>query len=471
MIASRMISAALGALAFFASRASSQNVDRSKRPNVGAPPTFKFPKVETHTLANGLRLIVVEDHALPLVSTRIVVGADSTLDPVGKEGLYAITVGALRAGTTSMSPDQLADAFADVGTTVAPTGFTTTTPAFARALALAGDMLVHPLFDQAGIDRRKAAHAATARRLAQTPFTLPRHLFYAELFGASDPYVRSLVPTEASVGGITRDEVLRFYDEHIRPNTTTVVIVGDVNDATARKEVTRVFGGWRSRPGPTSKESAAATATRPTTIYLCDVPGTQAYLYVGSAGPMLSPDFYALDLAAAISGARMQQTLREKRSFMYSGNAGLVSRRPSAPSAYVGSTSLNAAKADSALVEWLSLLKGLGDTRGVTAQELDAIRRNRIGALPARIDGPDSLAARVVEMVRDGLPLDFYDTYAARVASVTGAEVAAAASKYIDTKHLVIVATGDRAILEPALRAANIAPVIVVDPNGKPIEP
>ena len=472
MIASRMISVALGALAFFASRASSQHIDRSKRPNVGAPPTFKFPKVETHTLANGLRLIVVEDHALPLVSTRIVVGADSTLDPVGKEGLYAITVGALREGTTSMSPDQLADAFADVGTTVAPTGFTTTTSAFAPALALAGDMLVHPLFDQAGIDRRKAAHAATARRVAQTPFTLPRHLFYAELFGASDPYVRSLVPTQASVGGITRGEVLRFYDEHIRPNTTTVVIVGDVNDATALKEVTRVFGGWRSRPGSTSQESVAATATRPTTIYLCDVPGTQAYLYVGSAGPpRLSPDFYALDLAAAISGLRMQQTLREKRSFMYSGNAGLVSRRPSAPSAYVGSTSLNAAKADSALVEWLSLLKGLSDARGVSAQELDAIRRNRIGALPARIDGPDSLAARVVEMVRDGLPLDFYDTYAARVVSVTGAEVAAAASKYIDTKHLVIVATGDRAILEPALRAANIAPVIVVDPNGKPIEP
>jgi zinc protease len=466
-----MISVALGALAFFASRASSQDVDRSKRPHVGAPPTFKFPKVETHTLANGLRLIVVEDHALPLVSTRIVVGADSTLDPVGKEGLYAITVGALREGTTSMSPEQLADAFADVGTTVAPTGFTTTTPAFARALALAGDMLVHPRFDQAGIDRRKAAHAATARRIAQTPFTLPRHLFYAELFGASDPYVRSLVPTEASVGGITRDEVLRFYDERIRPNTTTVVIVGDVNDATALKEVTRVFGGWRSRPAPTSRESAAATTTRPTTIYLCDVPGTQAYLYVGSAGPpRMSPDFYALDLAAAISGARMQETLREKRSFMYSGNAGLVSRRPSAPSAYVGSTSLNAAKADSALVEWLSLLRGLGDVRGVAPQELDAVRRNRIGALPARIDGPDSLAARVVEMVRDGLPLDFYDTYASRVAGVTGMEIAAAASKYIDVEHLVIVVTGDRAILEPALRAANIAPVIVVDPNGRPIE-
>jgi zinc protease len=471
-MASRMISSlALGAVAFFASRASSQDIDRSKRPNVAAPPTFKFPKAETHALANGLRLIVVEDHALPLVSTRVVLGADSTVDPVGKEGLYTITVGALREGTTSMSPDQLADAFADVGTTVSPTGFTTTTSAFARALALAADMLMHPLFDQAGIDRRKAAHAATARRVAQTPFTLPRHLFYAELFGASDPYVRSLVPTEASVGSITRDDVVHFYDEHIRPNTTTIVIVGDVNDAAALREVTRVFGGWRSRPASTSHESAAAIATRPTTIYLCDVPGTQAYLYVGSAGPpRLSPDFYALDLAAAISGARMQQTLREKRSFMYSGNAGVVFRRPSASSAYVGSTSLNAAKVDSALVEWLSLLKGLGDDRGVTPQDLEAIRRNRIGALPARIDGPDSLAARLVEMVRDALPLDFYDTYAARVASVTGTEVAAAASKYVDTEHLVIVVTGDRAILEPALRAANIAPVIVVDPDGKPIE-
>lgn len=472
MIASRVISAfALSALGLFASEASSQSVDRSKRPDAGTSPRFTFPKMETHTLANGLRVILVEDHALPLVSTRIVLGADSTADPVGKEGLYTITIGSLHEGTTSMSPDQLADAFADVGTTVAPTGFTTTSSAFARGLALAGNMLMHPLFDQAGIDRRKATHSATARRVAQTPVTLPRHLFYAELFGANDPYVRSLVPTEGSVTGITRDDVVRFYEEHIRPNTTTLVIVGDVHGAAALAEVTRVFGGWQSRAGSTSTEAAPTMTGRPTTIYLCDVPGTQAYLYVGNAGPSrTSPDFYAMELAAAISGVRMQQTLREKRSFMYSGNAGIVSRRGAAPSAYVGSTSLNAVKADSALAEWLNLLRGLRGEHPATPEELDANRRNRIGALPARIDGPDSLAARVVEMVRDGLPLDFFDQYPARLASVTGSDVAAAASKYINTDHLIIVVTGDRATLEPALRAANLAPIVVVNANGKPIE-
>jgi predicted Zn-dependent peptidase len=103
-------------------------------------------------------------------------------------------------------------------------------------------------------------------------------------------------------------------------------------------------------------------------------------------------------------------------------------------------------------------------------QELDAVRRSRVGALPARIDGPDSLAARVAELVRDRLPLDYFDQYAARMANVAAPDVAAAASKYIDLDHLVIVVTGDRATIEPALRAANIAPVVVVDANGKPID-
>jgi zinc protease len=463
--------AVIGALVAWSTAVSSQNIDRSKRPAIAPPPVFKFPKTKTHTFANGLRLVVVEDHALSLVATRIVLGVDSTADPPGKEGLYAVTIGALREGTTSMTPDQLGDAFTDVGTTVAPTGFTTTTSGFPRGLALAGDMLMHPLLDQAGVDRRKATQAASARRVAQTPITVPRHLFYAALYGANDPYVRSLVPTEASVAAITREDVTRFYNQHIGPNTTTIVLAGDVRDEVALAEVTRVFGGWQRQSVPAQSDSSMSPTQRPTTIYLHDIPGTQAYLYLGNAGPArTSLDFYPVETAAAVSGMRMQQALRETRSFMYSGNAGMIWRRTPAPSAYVGSTSVNAAKVDSALVEWLSLLRGLRGDRPATMPELDAVRRSRVGALPARIDGPDSLAARVVEMVRDGLQLDYFDQYATRMASVTATDVAAAASKYVDLEHLIVVVTGDRATIEPALRAANIAPVVVVDANGKPID-
>jgi len=466
-----LVVTAMVALALPVIAAGSQNVDRSVRPPAAPPPKFKFPKIETHTLANGVRVIVVENHALPLVAVRILFGADSTADPPGKEGLYAVTLGALREGTASMSSDQLADAFADVGATVAPTGFTTTTQGFARGLELAGEMVMHPLLDQAGIDRRKAAQSALARRVAQTPITLPRHLFYSTLYGANDPYVRSLVPTDASIAAITRDDVARFYEQYVRPNTTVVVLVGDLRTGSALAAVARVFGGWHAPAASTQSDVAPAPAARPTTIYLCDVPGARAYLYVGNLGPpRSSPDVYAVETAAGVSGIRMQQSLRENRSFIYSGTAGMVWRRDPELSAYVGSTSVNPGKVDSALVEWLSLLRGLRGDRPATGQELDAVRRNRVGALPARIDGPDSLAARVAELVRGRLPLDYFDQYAVRMASVAPADVAAAAAKYIDLEHLIIVVTGDRATIEPALRAAKIAPVVIVDPNGKPID-
>src|SRR5204863_9395106 len=130
-------------------------------------------------------------------------------------------------------------------------------------------------------------------------------------------------------------------------------------------------------------------------------PGTRAYLSVGNAGrPRASADVTALETAATIAGSRMQQALRDKRSFMYSGHAGMVWRPAPSASAYVGSTSVNAAKVDSALVEWLSLLRGLRGDRPATSQELDAVRRSRVAGLSARIDGPDSVAARVAEVVR-----------------------------------------------------------------------
>jgi len=339
------------AAVLFATTTSAQNIDRAKRPSIPPQPSFKFPKIESQTLANGLRVIVVEDHALPLVATRIVLGVDSTADPSGKEGLYSVTLGALREGTTTMTAEQLAEAFADAGTAVAATGFTTTTPAFERALALAGDLLMHPLLDQAAVERRKEIQAALARRAAQAPSALPRHLFYAELYGVGDAWVWSMAPSEASIGAITLGDVRRFYEQHVGPGTTTIVLAGDVDVAAAVRTVTRVFGTWQSRTMSPSPDTASAQQTRPTTIYLADVPGTQAYLYVGDAGPeRTSIDVHAVETAATISGIRMQQALRDNRSFMYSGNAGMIWRRASSPSAYVGSTSVNAAKVDSALV-------------------------------------------------------------------------------------------------------------------------
>jgi zinc protease len=329
------------------------------------------------------------------------------------------------------------------------------------------------MLDEAGIQRRKTLQAAAARRLVQTRATVPRRLFYARLYGADDPFVRSLLPGETGIASIAREDVARFHRDNFQPRTTTVIVVGDVTEEQATSAVTRVFQSWTAPNATvTARPTSDSAATRgQTSIYLHDVPGTQAYVYVGTRGPTrTSADFYAVETMGAISGTRMQQSLRDRRSLMYSGNSGVIWRHVPRLSAFVGSSVVNATKVDSAIVEWLSLLRGLRGERPVTSQELEAARRSRVDPLPARIDGADSLAARIADMVRDDVPLDFFDRYAGGMSNVSASDVTAAASKYIDLDHLIIVVTGDRSVIEPALRAANIASVVLVDANGKPID-
>ena len=460
---------AVAAFAFMSTGASAQSVDRARRPAVPAARAFEFPKVPMPSLlSNGLSVYVVEDHSVPVVSVRVVTAADSTFDPAGKEGLYAVTLGALTEGTAARSAEQLAAAVADIGTRVTPAGFTTTTAIFPRALGLMVDMLARPRLDDSAIERRKALQSAAVRRLAQAPVTAPRHLFYAMLYGADDPYVRSLVPTESSIGSITTSDVAGFYASQLRPERTSIVIAGDVKPAEAVREARRAFEPWPGNRAALPAPPSWRTPARPTTIYLYDVPGAQAYVYVGAAGPpRTSPESYAADVMSAIALVRFQQALRDKRSFMYSGAMGITWRRGPRPSAFVGSTVVAANRVDSALVDWLGMLRGLRGARPISAAELAAAQRSRIGALAARSDGADSLSARLADIVRDGLPVWYWDRYAARVSALTADDVTAAAARVIDMEHLVIAVAGDRSVIEPALRAANIAPVVLVDANGR----
>jgi predicted Zn-dependent peptidase len=217
---------------------------------------------------------------------------------------------------------------------------------------------------------------------------------------------------------------------------------------------------------------SASDPPLPTHIYVRDVPGAgeQAYLYVGELGPSrIDPEAVATEAFAAVASARLQETLREKRSFIYSSTTGITWRRAHAEGGgtFVGSTTVSAQKVDSALTEWLRILRELRTTHPPTEGELDAVRRSRVGALAARIDGPDSIVTRLAEMAREDLPLDYSDRYATQMSSVTLADLTAAAVRHADLDHLVIVVTGNAHVLEPILRAAKLAPVTVVSaPRG-----
>ncbi len=448
--------------------AAGQALDRARRPVAPPAPVFHFPKQYSQTLPNGLRVVVVESHALPLVAVRAVVGVDSLEDPSGKQGLYDITADMLREGTASMSAEQIADSVASLGNDVAPFRFTTITPNFGRSLALMAAMLARPAFPAGALERVKATLTTAEQRQLQSPATFPRRLLFEKLLGADHPIARSVVSAPSEIASITRDDIVQFYNSYFRPNNTTLVVVGDVQPARAIAAVRAAFGGWARGAVPRIHVPAPPRAA-PTTIYLIDRPNApQTLTFVGTLGPArTSRDYAALQALAPILGSapasRIPLELRERHSYYYSGTPFAIAWRPAPlPSMLYGSVPIYAAKTDSALVAWIDELRG-ARTRPPTEQEMIRARGFLIGTLPEQIETDDGVADRVAFLAQNHLPADFYDTYARSVAAVTPKDVAAAATRYVDPEHLVIVMAGDRKLLEPRLNALKIGPVVIVE--------
>src|SRR5689334_12787562 len=104
-----------------------QELDRTKQPPSGPPVTLRIPAMQMRSLKNGIQVGVLEQHEIPLVAVRVVVDASPVLDPAGKEGVASLTAAMLSEGTTTRTADQLAEAFADMGSGVTPNGFTSLT--------------------------------------------------------------------------------------------------------------------------------------------------------------------------------------------------------------------------------------------------------------------------------------------------------------------------------------------------------
>lgn len=459
--------------------AGAQALDRSTRPTAPPPPAYVFPAIRSTTLPNGLVVQVVENHALPLVAVRAVIDGGSLLDPPGKDGLFTLDTLVLRDGTASRTGDQLEQAIGELGTPFdaldpnrrfSPTRFTTVTGEFERSLALMGDMLMHPSFPTDAVDRRKATLVSGLQRAEGVASTAGLRIFNARVFGTTHPFAR--VATPASVGAITRDDIAAFHEQNVRPQNLTLIIVGDVSADAVLRAVAKVFGGWKQTGPRVVVNVPAAPPAQPTTIYLYDRPGSpQSTVFVGQAGPVRgAPDAYALELMGALfgggNGSRLTMSLRERRALTYGVVHAPVWRAPNEPSSIMGSSNVDAAKTDSAILVWMGELKDVAGSRPPTDTELSFARSITVGGLATRLETIDAMANRLSLAARDRLAADYYKGYVKHMTDVSTADVVAATARHVDPSNTTIVVVGDRKVIEPGLRAANIAPIVIVDANG-----
>jgi len=451
-------------------------------PGATAPPTLAAPKALTlpamveRTLPNGLRLVIVEQRELPVVDVALVVRSGAEADPKGKAGLATLTANMLDEGAGSYDALGLAEQigylavglFTGASFEQSTVSLHTTRATLDSAMALMADVVLRPTFAQKEFDRLRNDRMTSLLQEADRGPALADRAFNAIVFGEDHPYGRSTNGTREEAETITRDDVVQFWRSWYRPNNATLVIVGDITVAEAVSRATTNFGGWTRGTLPTLAKVAPAPAS-PTTVYIIDKPkAPQTSFRIGAVGVSRSTkDYYPLMVMNTALGAsftsRLNNNLRETKGYTYGAGSSFAMRRE--PGAFTARAEIVAEKTDSALIEFMKELNGIRTT--MPAEELAKTKRYLQLGYAERFESTGDIAAQIAGLVPYGLPLTTLGAFNSGIGAVTAADVQRAATQSLDPSKLAIVVAGDRASIEPALKALKIAPVEVRDAKGR----
>ena len=460
------------------SRLASQVSFPSKPPRPAALRPVGFPPFGETALPNGMTLVVVENHEQPVLSVALSFRAGSVTDPPGKEGLAGLVAEVLTKGTATRTAEQIAAQIEGAGGSLnanADDDFLTVAADVLSdhadlAFELLGDVCRNALYpgDELELARTRSM-SALALELSR-PNSVAGRFFAQEIYG-KHPYGRS--DTEASLKAITRDDVVKFASARLRPGGGLLVVAGDVTLAQARTLALKAFSGWRGASAPPPVSPPAAPPTKAgTNILLVHRPGSvQSNIVVGNTtflptDPAYYPARVALQVLGGGADARLFLILREQKSWTYGSYAGLSQHRGLGywQATFEGRTEV----ADSALRELLHQVDRIS-TEAIPDSELKNAQNFLVGSFPLTIETPRQIASVVTTSRLLGLGNDYIRLYRERLAAVTPSTAKAGAARVIHRTALTIVVVGDAAKLYDRLK--RIAPVRLVDVDGKPLTP
>jgi zinc protease len=468
---------AFAAVAPLAAQGTPTTFDRNTPPPVAAAPTFKVPTWTIDTLSNGVRLVVVEKHELPIVSLSI--HFEGGTNQLGTRlGVSTFLAQMLREGTTTRSADQINDELALLGTNVGfgvgiesgTASFSSLTRSFDRTMDIMMDMMLHSTFPAASLERLRTQALAAYTRSQDVVGTIAAQITPKLLYG-DEPYGK--VTNDADLRAVTRDDVATLAKAFFVPVNATVYVVGDMTRAQAKLRLERAFKVWPAGGQKLTPQYAAAPAAGATTIYMVDMPNKPQSQIVLAATlpPEYSVDMPKIDVMNAIYGglfqSRLNLNIREVHGYSYGFNSRVSWLK--GPGSERGQGAVTREKTDSSLIQAMKETRGLTGSTPVTPEELAAAKNALTLSLPSAIQSNAGVLNVVSRVVDDHLARGWWASYIADVNATSSGDVAAMASKYMDPAHLRIVIVGDEAKIGAAVRATGIAPVVMLDKTGKPI--
>ena len=457
-------------------------VDRSKRPDTGAPPSLKLPPPQRARLANGLDVVVVERHNAPVVDFTLIADAGYAADSQAKPGTARLAMLMLQEGTKTRTSPEIAERAESLGASLSVSssldrsflGMNALSARLGESLDLYADVLLNPTFPDkelerlrgqtlAGIQQEKAQPAAAINRIA------PR-ILYGEGHAYSNPSSGS--GTEAAVSTLTSAELAAFYKRWVRPDNSVLLVVGDTTLADIKPMLEKRFGSW-TKPGeapPKKNIGEVALATQPH-VYLIDRPGAEQsqITAISLAPPRSDADhirFVALDtLLGGNFTSRLNMNLREDKHWSY----GIGTRITDAvgPGTFRAGGGVQTDKTAESMLEIRKELREVLAGRKPADAELKFAKDSIAIALPGSNETSDEIAGSYSEILIFGLKDSYWNDFVGDLTSLTPAQVNESAARLVHPDSLAWFVVGDLSKIEKPVRALNFGEVTILDTDGK----
>jgi zinc protease len=409
-----------------------------------------FPAFDEKTLANGLRVVVIEQHETPSLSLQLLVPGGKVYGPPAKAGLADATAALLHEGTQTRSSQQIAEIIDAVGGTLETaasleSGFVSvlvTSDQLDLGLDLLSDMVLRPSFPAEELERWRN-QALSGLQIQQSDPGYVATAAFQRLVLGDHPYGRPSSGTVESVRGLTREDLVAFHRRQYVPNEAILAVVGDVKAAAAFARVERAFGGWKK--GEASSVPVVEVKQQRRIVVIDKPDSVQTEIRVGQPGiAYRDPDHYTADVYDAVLGAspssRLYEEVRRKRGLSY--GAGTEFRMPTQPGWFLANTFTKTESTVEALGVVLDVLQGMDD-KPVPAQELAQRKTYITGAFPLEIETPGGIAAKVLEAMKFGYGKEYLESYRERIEAVTAEQVQSFAAKRIQPDRMLIVLVGN----------------------------
>ncbi|TDD96638.1 insulinase family protein [Flavobacterium cellulosilyticum] len=449
-----------------------QAQDRSQ-PKPGDAPLVNIKKPQTFVLANGLKVMIVEDHKLPKVTYNLAL--DNAPFAEGNiKGVDELCSSLMGNGSKNISKDIFNEEIDFLGANINFSSHGASASALSkyanRILELMADSALHPNFTQVEFDKEKAKMLEGLKSEEKSTPAIARRVVDVLAFGKNHP--SGEFETEATINNVSLADVQVNYQNYFVPENAYLVIIGDVKYDKIKPLVEKLFGSWAKRSVP-KLTYADPVNVGFTQINFVDVPNavqSEISLVNTINLKMSDPDFFAAVIATNILGgdfnSYLNMNLREKHGWTYGastmlGSGKYVSKLKSA-------SAVRNVVTDSAVVEFIKEIKKIRNEK-VSEELLNNVKAGYIGRFVMQVQKPQTVARYALNIETENLPANFYENYIKSISAVTPEDVQKAANKYFLIDNTRIVIAGKGADVIPGLESLKI-PISYYDKYGNSVE-